>query len=338
VRHGVTSGKLTEHPNPAWLDSPPEEFPRPPVDTRAQTLPYHELSWENFERLILRIVRREANIAECWVYGERGQKQHGLDILAELSSSPGFFLCYQCKRVDKFSPTDIAKAVDTFLQGKWAGKTKRFVLCTSLQLSETRQIDEICEQSNLLKTKGIEFEIWDGSEAGLLSERLKKNPELVDDFFLREWVRRFNGEDAAKSLEERLDGENLAELRAQLQIIYSTLFIRSDQGIRIGSSQAIPLINRYVPPAVIETREIAVSGGMSIESRADLKEPSYSEKEPKQTQSRSTRTTSIQELRMPVGDWFSRNSRYSTIQLKIPFGLRGEAGSLNSHPSPSLSA
>lgn len=48
---------------PAWLDSPPERtFPPPPVETRAQTLPYRELTWENFERLILRIVRREETV------------------------------------------------------------------------------------------------------------------------------------------------------------------------------------------------------------------------------------------------------------------------------------
>ena len=105
--------------NPAWLDSPPEaNFPVPPVKTRAQTLPFRELSWENFERLILRIVNREANVSECWAYGDRGQKQYGLDILAELPNASGEFACYQCKRVDKFSSGDIQKAVAKFLEGK----------------------------------------------------------------------------------------------------------------------------------------------------------------------------------------------------------------------------
>ncbi len=265
---------LTQEPsmqlNPAWLNSPPEAtFPPPPVDTRAQTLPYHELSWENFERLILQIVRREATVTECWAYGERGQKQHGLDILAEFRNALGEFICYQCKRVEKFSATDIKKAVDTFLQGKWASKTKRFVLCTSLQLSKTKQVDEISKQRTVLKARGIEFETWDGSEAGRLSERLKNYPDLVDDFFLRDWVRLFNGSDAAAFLGERLDGGNLAELRAQLRKIYSTLFHRNDQGIRLGSSRAMPLLARYVSPAVIETREVSATGGISTENIAN---------------------------------------------------------------------
>jgi len=301
--------ELTMQLNPAWLISPPEIFPPPPVFTRAQTLPYHELSWENFERLILRVVRREATVAECWTYGERGQKQHGLDILAELRSAPGAFVCYQCKQVEKFSAINIRKAVDTFLQGKWACKTKRFVLCTSLQLTKTQQVAEISKQRNVLEAKGIEFELWDGSEAGRLSERLKNHPDLVDDFFLRDWVRLFNGPDAAASLGERLDGGNLAELRAQLRAIYSTLFHRNDQGIRLGSSRAVPLLDRYVTPAVIETREVSATDGVSTGNMSNSKDQQYSEERHQQTQGRSTRVTTIQEIRMSVGDWLSRHNR-----------------------------
>jgi hypothetical protein len=296
--------------NPAWLNLPPEStFPPLPVDTRVQALPYHELSWENFERLILRIVRRETTVAECWVYGERGQSQYGLDIFAELRDTHGKFVCYQCKRVKKFSATDIKKAIDTFLKGKWACKTKRFVLCTSLQLSKTKQVDEISKQRTVLKARGIEFETWDGSEAGRLSERLKNYPDLVDDFFLRDWVRLFNGPDAAASLGERLDGGNLAELRAQLREIYLTLFHRNDQGIRLGSSRAMPLLARYVTPAVIETREVSATGGISTENIANSKDQQYSEERHQQTQGRSTRVTTIQEIRMPLGDWLSRHNR-----------------------------
>jgi hypothetical protein len=296
--------------NPAWLNLPPEStFPPLPVDTRVQALPYHELSWENFERLILRIVRRETTVAECWVYGERGQSQYGLDIFAELRDTHGKFVCYQCKRVKKFSATDIKKAIDTFLKGKWACKTKRFILCTSLQLSKTKQVDEISKQRTVLKARGIEFETWDGSEAGRLSERLKNYPDLVDDFFLRDWVRLFNGPDAAASLGERLDGGNLAELRAQLREIYLTLFHRNDQGIRLGSSRAMPLLARYVTPAVIETREVSATGGISTENIANSKDQQYSEERHQQTQGRSTRVTTIQEIRTPLGDWLSRHNR-----------------------------
>lgn len=297
-------------PIPAWLNSPPEPtFPPPPVNTRVQTLPFHRLSWENFERLILRLVRREQTVAECWAYGERGQKQYGLDILAELRNAPGEFACYQCKRVEKISPSDIDKAVGQFLQGKWASKTKHFVLCTSLQLTDTQQVDEISKQRNALATKGIEFETWDGSEAGRLSERLKNYPDLVDDFFLREWVRLFNGPDAADCLGEKLDGKALAELRTQLREIYSTLFHRNDQGIRLGSGRAIPLLDRYVAPAVIETRELLATERMSTGSQGDSKNSQYSEVRREQSEGWPTRVATTQEIRIPVADWLSRHNR-----------------------------
>jgi len=292
--------------DPAWLNSPPEpSFPHPPVDTHAQTLPYHELSWENFERLILRIVRREATVKECWVYGERGQKQYGLDILAVLDNALDEYACYQCKRVEKFSAADIEKAVTTFLAGKWACKTKRFILCTSVNLTETQQVDEIAKQKTILATNGIEFATWDGSEGGQLSEHLKEYPDLVDDFFLRDWVRIFNGKEAADSLGERLDGSNLAELRTQLQQIYSTLFQRYDPGIRIASGGNIPIRDRYVAPTIIEVREVAPDGTLAG-SKEHSQDERYSERQ--QAHGQSTRPT-IQEIRMPVGDWFSRHKR-----------------------------
>ena len=295
--------------NPACLDSPPEaNFPRPPVKTRIQTLPFRELSWENFERLILRIARREANVSECWAYGDRGQKQYGLDILAELPNASGKFACYQCKRVDKFSSGDIQKAVAKFLEGKWASKTRKFVLCTSLQLTETKQVEEISRQRDVLGNKGIEFDTWDASAGGQLCERLKKYPDLVDDFFLREWVRLFNGEDAASSLGEKLDGEKLADLRFQLKQIYSTLFLRSDPGIRLGSGHAASLLYRYVSPAVIETREVARIEGTSAGTTEALKGEYYSEEQYQRIQSRTSRPR-IQEIRVPIGDWLSRNKR-----------------------------
>ena len=314
----VSQDKQTQQ-NPAWLYSPPDKFPSPPVITRAQTLPYHELSWENFERLILRVVRRETTIDECWAYGKRGQKQYGLDILAELLNAPGKFACYQCKRVDKFSTSDIEKAVAEFLKGKWASRTKRFVLCTSLHLTETQHVDEISKQRDILTARDIEFEIWDGSEAGRLSELLKKYPELVDDFFRRDWVNLFNGPDAAESLGERLDGGNLAELRTQLREIYTTLFHRNDQGIRSGFNQTIPLVDRYVPPTIIETREVSSNGGRSAEDITKLETPQYPEEQRLQIQDRSTQVATIQEIRISVEDWFSRHNR-SVILGEPGFG------------------
>lgn len=292
--------------SPAWLKSPlVGNFPAPPVDTRSQSLPFGELTWENFEKLIRRVVSREATI--CWIYGVRGQAQHGLDILATGSKAHGEFACYQCKQVNKFSANDIKKAVDIFLKGKWAGKTKTFVLCTSSTLNDTKQVDAIVTQRTRLAVQGIEFEVWDGSEGGQLSERLKQHPDLVDDFFLREWVRRFNGEDAAESLGERLDGAQLAALRSQLQSVYATLFHRHDQGLRLGSQRSMPLLDRYVTPTIIENRVIMATAHEPDAALPAREKPQYPEAQPRP--SHAIRSNSIHDVSTSVDEWLSRHDK-----------------------------
>lgn len=295
---------------PAWLKAPPDgDFPSPPVDTRAQSLPFGELTWENFERLIRRLVKREAAISDCWIYGVPGQAQYGLDILATLHQTPKEYACYQCKQVKDFSGSDIKEAVNKFLDGKWASKANRLVLCTSSALSKTDQVDEIAAQHTILAAKGIEFQVWDGSEGGQLSELLKSCPDLVDDFFLREWVSRFNGDEAAKSLGEKLDGIELEKLRSQLHDVYATLFLRHDQGLRLGSQRPANLLERYIPPAAIESRRTTASELATDSSSPGsiAQNPISSERQHSQIPRNPATTT--QEIRIPVSEWFSRHDR-----------------------------
>ena len=74
---------------PAWMDSPAEGLvPASPIRSRDQGLPFNALSWQNFERLILRLVRREGQILDCIMYGTAGQSQDGIDILAAPTGEP----------------------------------------------------------------------------------------------------------------------------------------------------------------------------------------------------------------------------------------------------------
>ena len=56
-----------------------------------------------------------------------------------------------------------------------------------------------------LTQQSIEFPVWD-QEA--ISSRLKNYPELVDDFFGRQWVKEFCGDTVAKTLDTWLDAHN----------------------------------------------------------------------------------------------------------------------------------
>jgi hypothetical protein len=51
-------------------------------------------------------------------------------------------------------------------------------------LSRTECIDEVNNQIKRLSLFNIIFEVWDGAEGGVLAEKLKVYPDLVDDFFL----------------------------------------------------------------------------------------------------------------------------------------------------------
>ena len=292
---------------PAWLDMPPDEVSvKPPVTGRVQSLPFRELTWRNFERLVLRLVRRQENVRQCALYGTAGQRQEGLDILAVGTKSEEH-TCYQCKNVASFGEADIRDAVAKFLEGKWANNANTFVLCVAIPLQSTQQVDAIVEQGARLERKGIQFVIWDASEGGVLSETLKRLPELVDDFFGRGWVSAFNGDEAADGLGERLDGQELARLRQRLGGLYETVFNRHDPGLRLSGLHRLRYVNRYVPVDLTEQTLLRIVGqpeqtAADGSSRADPRDPA----QPEWSQSSAPRSwLDVLETRRPTLEWLS---------------------------------
>ena len=245
---------------PAWLNmSPDEASVQPSVTSLAQSLPFQELTWRNFERLVLRLVRRHENVQQCALYGTPGQRQEGLDILAVGANSDDV-TCYQCKNVASFGEGDIRDAVARFLDGKWAENANTFVLCVAIPLNGTQQLDAIAEQGTRLERQNIQFVLWDGSKGGVLVELLKQSPELVHDFFGRSWVRAFNGDEAAASLGERLDVEESVRLRRRLSGLYETVFNQHDPGLRRLGSPRLSYVKRYVPVDVTEQTSLRIAG------------------------------------------------------------------------------
>ncbi|MCL4471617.1 MAG: NACHT domain-containing protein [Gammaproteobacteria bacterium] len=288
------------HEIPTWLDCPPVgNVPSPPVETRAQGLPFNELTWQNFERLILRLVRRESSVLDCEIYGTPGQAQEGIDVLAIPEAEPTKRICYQCKKVEEFDPSDIRNAVDAFLNGRWAEQAKEFVLCVARPLESTTQVAEISAQRERLHGSGISFVIWDSSDAGRLCEKLKLQPSLVDDFFGRSWVNAFNGADAAASLGQRLDAVDLGQLRIRLKALYTVLFNQHDPGLRTTSGHVADYLHRYVLADVVEVSKMTPS---RVE-QAPGSTPAPSNGEPLSLQSVATATASIYESRRGVMGW-----------------------------------
>lgn len=242
---------------------------KPPVATRTQFLPLQELPWEDFERLCFRLAHRFGDVEDVRIYGTRGQTQDGIDVYVRRST--GDYETWQCKRYQEFKVSDITAAVKKFLEGDWAGRTAEFRLAVSASLQETDLADEIEKQRALLTAKNIKFKPMDRYG---LSERLKSEPDLVDDFFGRAWVEVFNGKEAAASLIARkLTREQRLRAGSLLRDLYTSHFNLVDVGIPAaapafrGAVRSAGLGDRYVEPdvEVVESvvEEVIKEGGES---------------------------------------------------------------------------
>ena len=109
---------------PSRLNTPPSSNVPPPSQTLKQELPFGELAWEDFEKLCLRLARKEADVLQCRLYGVQGDKQDGIDIYARTGASTKY-RTYQCKNEKSFAPKKIELAVKKFLDGEWKDRTER---------------------------------------------------------------------------------------------------------------------------------------------------------------------------------------------------------------------
>jgi len=259
---------------PGWLEIPVLTSVVPPIHTKSQLLPLDKLSWEDFEKLCLRLARLNGEIEFCRLYGKRGQAQAGIDLYARNRLAEKYVV-YQCKKVKNVSPAIIKSAVNKFLEGKWVGKTESFVLCTSDYVNSTDCLDEIEKQQNILSKKGISFIIWDSSEISL---QLKEIPKLVDDFFGRSWVSEFCGDQIARELGSRLDRSAVCEYRKKMGDFYKHVFNTLDPGLPLKSlpkAPPLPLEHRYVFPDIISSNRLISDDTISPEKLKNIREEEY---------------------------------------------------------------
>lgn len=224
----------------------------PPTQTRAQTLPFTTLTWENFERLCLRLARLSGNVEDVRRYGTRGQKQQGIDLYVHRYG--GEYETWQCKRCKTMTKTVLRDSVKKFLEGDWAKRTKKFRFAVASSLNPTELAEEIEVQRVFCESSNIIFSPMDSDK---LSIMLKDHPQLVDDFFGRHWVEAFNGPEAVASLSGRkLNPAKKEKARKNLQTLYDSHFRTVDGGIPAvtpifqGAIGPVPVYERYVEPFI----------------------------------------------------------------------------------------
>ncbi|WP_143227158.1 hypothetical protein [Actinomyces naeslundii] len=166
---------------PVGIDSALERGPNniPAVPHRGghlELLPFECLNWQDFESLQWRILRDVEGMRHAQFYGDPGQAQLGLDIVAVAADDSGVAL--QSKRVKQFGPAEISAAVEVFQKTTRPFDVSRFILGVSREVRTTKVIDRFKELQKELAP--IQFELWDQRE---LSHKLKRAPEIVIDYF-----------------------------------------------------------------------------------------------------------------------------------------------------------
>ena len=245
--------------NPSWVLELPDagDLP-PPVETHEQELPFGKITWQNFERLCLRLAGADGDVEYSRLYGNAGQEQGGIDIYVRRRSTTKY-ATWQSKRRKSFVPSEIETAVTDFLDGDWAAKSDKLVLCVQASLRSTAIGKKIEECATKLRERGIEFLPLDGEQ---LSERLKSSPQIVYDFFGPVWVERFCGKEAARSVEKRLSPAEFRFLKGRLLACYTAHFTSVDPGVlslaatKTGARRQLPLSERFVPPDLSESKDI----------------------------------------------------------------------------------
>lgn len=168
------------------MSAPAEKIEDIPIVTKSVILPFEKLAWIDFEKFCFQLGCKDMNCLDTsYLYGRNGQKQDGIDIYFHKQRQN---ILWQIKRYEKFNATDISKAVDVFLSGKWADKTSHFTLCVSNYLDDTAIVDEIDRQSANLEANNITFSVLNSEKLTILS---MEHPDLVNTFFGEAW---HNGE------------------------------------------------------------------------------------------------------------------------------------------------
>lgn len=158
------------------LWSPASSQPEPVADPSPALLPTHEMAWEAFERLVLAMARYIEGAFDVRIYGKRGQRQHGIDIVGffPLPRQPSV---YQGKREEAFGAGALEAAVEQFTGDRRPFGADRIVVAVAPEARDTATIEKLHELRS--RHPDLQIDLWDRNE---ISEQLRKQPYLVARF------------------------------------------------------------------------------------------------------------------------------------------------------------
>jgi hypothetical protein len=191
------------------------------------------------------------------------------------------------------------------------------VLAVACTVNDPKVIDEIEETRTRLKGRGIEFEPL---FAGELTEKLRTQPEVIDDFFDRAWVEKVCTLEAVAALKDRVSRIDMASLRTGLRAFYTAWVKIVDPGLPLvgqaaGEMPAPELSRRYVLPDVVLEPGVAEHDHLPAEQEEiPVAAEPPSEAELYQTGPHTPRAPRVSrprpsERRIPVGQFLAEAAR-----------------------------
>jgi tetratricopeptide (TPR) repeat protein len=155
---------------------------------RGQPPPFYELDEYTFQDVCRDLLDAQPDIATCDLYGERGQRQDGIDLYARRTGGDGIEVG-QCKCYTNFPPQKIREASDEFFahwERRWSKENvRRFVLLVACGLDRRQQQDEITKQTQRFREVGIDYEVW---AAAKIHSKLSPHREIARRYLEPGWV------------------------------------------------------------------------------------------------------------------------------------------------------
>lgn len=147
-----------------------------------QIPPFHKLDFGLFEELCRDLLFKEPNIATSEIYGDAGQSQNGIDIIAKREAEIEIEVG-QCKCYKDFQPRYIKLASAEFFKhwkSHWSNEdVVRFILFVACEMKTKQRQDEIRNQEKVFKKYRINYEVW---SAATIRNKLRSHPSIVSTY------------------------------------------------------------------------------------------------------------------------------------------------------------
>lgn len=207
----------------------PPVGPRPLLlDPRPDLLPIHELTPEDFERLLLRVVEEVEGLREVHLYGVPGQRQDGLDGIG--FDPAGRPVGFQAKRYLVFAARDLIDAVDAYTSGRRRIRVVRLLIGVATEVRRTEILNELTAQR--ANHPELEIELYDRRR---LSDLMRDRPDIV---------RRFFGDAAAERFCLGLTGEAPSATGPPLDAVALADAVMRGPGEAAGMAEALAYADR----------------------------------------------------------------------------------------------